>query len=122
MEPYRTNPVGQELEILMQYLATQPSELHLSIDGQIPANRHLIPNSLLLIVQHAQRTCLYPLHIRICFLNHTVEISYARQPRPVPDERFPDIDALVAIYRSYYSLPTIGETGSQFTISIPLLI
>jgi len=122
MEPYVINPVAEELDSLMQYLSTQPSELHISIDGQIPDGRYLIPNSLVLIVQHAQRTSHYPLHISISFLKHTVEISYTIHPRHVPDEHFPDIASLVATYRKYYHLPTVWEADSQYTISIPLFI
>lgn len=122
MDNYMTRLVTEELENLNQYLSTQPADLHVSIDSAIPADRYLVPESLALIVQHAQHYNLYPLHISISFLKYTVEISYPLQPRPVPDESFPDIKKLVDKYSLYFNLPTIRQTSDKIEISIPLFI
>jgi len=122
METYITCLISEELEHLNQYLATQDKDLHVSIDSPIPADRYIIPDSLTLIVQHIQRHNLYPLHIRICFLSHTVEVSYHLQPRPVPDDTYHDIETLVELYRNYFNLPTIRQADDYCTISISLFI
>ncbi len=122
MEPYITIPVEEELESLKQYLSTQPADLHVSIDSTIPADRYVIPKSLTLIVQHAQRNNLYPLHITIIFLKHTIEISYRIHPRQIPDENFPDIDQLVTLYRHYFNLPSVRQENERITVVIPLFI
>ncbi len=122
MEPEITITVEKELYNLKQYLSSQPTDLHVTIDSHVPADRYIIPNSLILIVQHAQRHNLYPLTISIAFLKHTVEISYPLQPRTSPNEDFPDIEALIALYRRYFNMPTIHQTNNQFTLSIPLFI
>ncbi len=122
MELYVTIPVTEELDKLHQYLASQPTELHVSIDSPVPADRFLIPQSLILIVQHAQRYNSYPLAISIRFLKSSVEISYPLQPRPVPDDSFEDIDTLADLYRNYLNMPTVRQTREEAVISIPLFI
>jgi len=121
-EPYITVPVAEELENLQQYLSKQSSDLHVSVDSPVPEERYVIPQSLILIVQQAQRNSLYPLRINISFLKHTVDISYRIQSRQTPDESFPDIDRLVSLYRKYFELPTVQQTNDRFSISIPLFI
>ncbi len=121
-EPYVTIPVTTEMESLKRYLSTQPSDLQVTFDSTVPGERYVIPDSLVLIVQQAQRNSLYPLHISISFLKHTVDISYTIHPRQTHDERFPDIDKLVSLYRKYSELPTIQQTNDRFFISIPLFI
>jgi len=122
METFITHVVSEELDRLRQYLATQPAELKVRIDSTIPADRYLIPDSLILIVQHAQRENHYPLPITIRFLKYKVEISYPRQPRQIPDENLPDIGSLVTLYRNYFCLPEVHHTDDKFTITIPLFI
>jgi len=122
METYMTCAVTEELESLRQYLATQPTALHVNIDSPVPADRYLIPQSLILIIQHAQRYNHYPLHISISFLKYTVEISYPIQPRQTPDETYQDIETLVTIYRNFFNLPSIQQNNNVCTISIPLFI
>jgi len=122
MNSLMTITVSEELESLKEYLATQPAGLVVDINGPVPADRYLIQNSLILIVQQAQRHNLYPLNISICFLKYTVEISYKTQPRPLPDEKFPDIETLIDLYRNYYNLPKIHQVNDQVTITIPLFI
>ncbi len=122
MNSLMTITVSEELESLKEYLATQPAGLVVDINGPVPADRYLIQNSLILIVQQAQRHNLYPLNISISFLKYTVEINYKIQPRPFPNEQFPDMETLVALYRDYYNLPKKLQVDDWVTISIPLFI
>ncbi len=117
-----TQPVVKELEKMRQYLATQSADVQVSVDSPIPDDRYLIPNSLILIIQYAQRYNSYPLSIHIRFLKHTVEINYARRPRTTPNESFADIEALASLYRNYFNVPQLQQTDKEVTVTIPLFI
>ncbi len=117
-----TRPVDEELESLRQYLATQTDELHVSIDSTVPADRHLIPGSLVLIVQHAQQHNRYPLRISIGFSEYTAEISYRLNLRAATDNHFLDMDELDVLYSYFFSQPTVNQKDDRLIISIPLFI
>lgn len=119
---YTTRPVEEELQRLEQYLTTQSDGLQVSIDSPVPIERYVIPQSLVLIVQNAQRYHRLPLHVSIRFLKHTIEVSHPVQPLPTPDETHPDLQVLVDLYRIYYNFPTVRQTDNEFTVSIPLFI
>lgn len=122
MDAYTTRPREEELERLHQYLSTQPDGLHVQVCSPVPRGRYLVPRSLVLIVQNAQRRHRLPLDINIRFLKHTVEVSHPIQPLTTPDESFPDLEVLFNLYRLYYNLLTVIQTDHRFTISIPLFI
>ncbi len=126
MENEITRLVGEEVASLKQYLATQPAALQVNIDGQVPSGRYVIPRSLELIVQHAQRSQICstecPLVVVIRFLKNTIEVSYPIQPRAVPDTSFGGLDDLAALYRQFYSVPVVNQTNDTHIVSIPLFI
>jgi len=126
MDAYITRPIAEELDRLKQYLDSQPEMLKVSIDSQVPADRYIVPSSLVLAVQHAQHHSAcpsgQPLSVSIRFLKYTVEVSY---PFPLPetsDAPFTKLVELVELHRSYYNLPTFNSGDNFFTISIPLFI
>ncbi len=126
MENEITHLVGEELACLRQYLAMQSAALQVDVDGVVPTDRYVIPRSFELIVQHALRTQICsvdcPLSVVIRFLKNTIEVSYPVQPRDVPDTSFCGLDELAALYRRFYSVPSVVQTRDTCTISIPLFI
>ncbi len=122
METPMTIPVMEELNRMQAYLNTLPEALRVDIAEPIPTTRYLIPQSLMMIVQQIHRQHPGTHNINIHFLKYNVEISHPIKPHRSNDESFTDLSELSALYRQYFSLPSIRQTIDTEVISIPLFI
>ncbi len=121
-ECYMTIPVAEELERLNSYLATQPSALQVVVCEPVPDDRYIIPDSLVMIVQHAQQYQMSPLSVSIRFLNYSAEISYHIPPLPARTDSHPYPIELADLYRNYFCFPSVRRADGEETVSIPLFI
>ncbi|MBP3260353.1 MAG: hypothetical protein J6M01_04565 [Prevotella sp.] len=118
-------PIADELSRLSEYIATQPEGLRVSVDAP-PSDRYVIPQSLVILVQNAQRNNVcsseQPLQVNIHFHKHHIEVTNNIQPCQQTEDQMAGLNELDALYRSHYNLPTVYQTEDSFSVSIPLLI
>lgn len=118
-------PVADEIDRLHKYLSTQSENLHVTI-GELPNNRYVVPQSLIILVQNAQRNNVcspkHPLHINICFHKHHIEVTNNIQPCQHEKKEMAGLRELESLYCSHYNLPIISQTEESFSVCIPLFI
>jgi len=126
MNIYTTCLVEEEVGRLHEYLATQSDALHVSIDGPVPKERYMIPNSLVMVVedalQHNDCTSGQSLDINVRFLSHAVAVSYFQQPCANDDMTFPNLDDLEALCHEYFAHLSVSKAGDEFIVNVPLFI